>query len=137
MKKTLAVTAGAWVCAALALAGATGTASAADDIVGETYQHAKSALSKQGKSAHVVSTVGDRREWSDCLVVSATPAPELTAYGKKRSGNRVNLSLNCYAYFSTYLAPGYSLESPEGQKLYQEALAKYRKAHAGEAAADD
>ena len=49
----------------------------------------------------------------------------------------MNLSLNCYAYFSTYLAPGYSLESPEGQKLYQEALAKYRKAHAGEAAADD
>ncbi|BBZ30380.1 hypothetical protein MMAD_46750 [Mycolicibacterium madagascariense] len=132
MKKTLAVTMGAWVCAALALAGATGTASAADGVVGETYKHAKSALSKQGKSAHVVATVGDRREWNDCLVVTAVPAPELNAFGKKRGGHRVNLSLNCYASFSTYLEPGYSLESPEGRQMYEEALAKYRAAHAAD-----
>ena len=137
MKKTLAVTAGVLVCAALALAGATGTAAAAaDGIVGETYQQAKKTLRKQGKSTHVVSTVGDRSEWSDCLVVSATPAPELNAYGKTRGGHLVNLSLNCYASFATYLEPGYSMASPQGQELYQEALEKYRQAHAEEAAAD-
>jgi hypothetical protein len=119
--------------AAVALVCGIGTASAEDGVVGETYALAKQALRKQGKTPVVTSTVGDREDWNACLVVSATPAAVLDGFGKSKHKGRVNIALNCYADFATTLSPGFSLQSPEGQKLYQEALDAYRKKKAKEA----
>ena len=35
----------------------------------------------------------------------------------------MNVNLNCYAKYSTGQWPGFSLQSPEGQKIYQADLA--------------
>jgi hypothetical protein len=137
VKKILAACAGVFGCAAVALVCGVGTASADDGVVGETYGHAKIALSRAGKTPVVAATVGDRAEWDDCLVMSATPASPINAFGKKNKGRpKVKVSLNCYANFSTSLSPGFSLQSPEGQKLYQEALDAYRKKEAEAAEAE-
>ncbi len=116
----------------LALGG--GIASADDGVVGQTYKDAKAALSQQGKTPVVASTVGDRKDWDNCVVTSATPAAGVDGFGKQ-SGNKVNVNLNCYAKYSTAQWPGFSIQSPEGQKIYQADLAAKQAKDAQEAAA--
>lgn len=117
MKKILILGAGALGAASvsMALLGA-GVASADDAVVGQTFADAKSALSQQGLSAQVSTTVGDRKDWDACIVTSATKAPGIDGFGDQRNGV-MNVNLNCYATYGTALWPGLSIASPEGREM--------------------
>jgi hypothetical protein len=130
----LAVTAGALGSAAIALALGAGVAAADDGVVGQTYKDAKAALSQQGLTPVVATTVGDRKDWDDCIVTSATPAAGIDGFGNQASG-KMNVNLNCYAKYSTSQWPGFSIQSPEGQKIYQADLAAKQAREAQQAAA--
>ena len=134
VKKILVVSVGALGSAAVALALGGGIASADDGVVGQTYKDAKAALSQRGLTPVVASTVGDRKDWDNCIVTSATPAAGLDGYGNQSRG-KMNVNLNCYAKYSTGLWPGFSIQSPEGQKIYQADLAAKKQREAQEAAA--
>lgn len=134
VKKILVAGIGAFGAAVAALALGGGVASADDGVVGQTYADAKAALSQQGVSAEVATTVGDRKDWDSCIVTSATRAPGLDGFGNQ-SGGKMNVNLNCYAKYSTKLWPGFSLQSPEGQKIYQADLAAKKQQEAQQAAA--
>jgi hypothetical protein len=112
----------------------TGVAGADDGVVGETYADAKVALSRQGMSAEVASTVGDRKDWDQCIVSSATPGSTIDGYGDgRRSVMKVNL--NCYAKYGTALWPGYSLQSPQGREMWEADMAAKRAREAKQRAA--
>jgi hypothetical protein len=95
--KFLVLGAGACGAAAIALtlAGA-GAAHADDQVVGQTYKDAKAAIGQMGLTPVVATTVGDRKDWNDCIVTSANKAPFLDESGNKR-GNQMLVNLNCYA----------------------------------------
>lgn len=134
MKKILAFGVSAIGSAAVALTLGGGVASADDGVVGQTYRDAKAALSQRGLTPVVATTVGDRKDWDACIVTSATPASGIDGFGNTSSG-KMNVNLNCYAKYSTALWPGFSLASPEGQKIYQADLAAKKKKEAAAAAA--
>ncbi|MDP9165921.1 MAG: hypothetical protein M3O32_07650 [Actinomycetota bacterium] len=134
MNKILVAGVGALGASAVAMALGGGVASADDGVVGQTYKDAKAALSQQGKTPVVASTVGDRKDWDECIVTSATPAAGVDGFGND-SGKKVNVNLNCYAKYSTGQWPGFSIQSPEGQKLYQADLSAKQAKEAQEAAA--
>ena len=134
MKKLLVVGVGALGSAAAAFALGAGVASADDGVVGQTYADAKAALSQRGVTPVVASTVGDRKDWDSCIVTSATPAPSIDGFGNQTAG-RMNVNLNCYAKYSTSNWPGFSIQSPEGQKIYQADLAAKKEREAQQAAA--
>jgi len=118
---------------ALSLLGA-GAAAADSDVVGQTLKDAKAALSQQGVSVTVASTVGDRKDWDNCIVTSASKATFKDSSGNL-TGNKVLVNLNCYAKYATGVWPGFSMASPEGQKIYQSDLAAKQKREAEQAAA--
>ena len=97
MKKLLVLGAGACGAAAtaLTLVGAE-IANADDQIVGQTYKDAKAVIGQLGLSPVVATTVGDRKDWDDCIVTSASKAPFLDEAGNKR-GTQMLVNLNCYA----------------------------------------
>jgi hypothetical protein len=110
VKKLVIVGAGA---VALSLVGA-GTAGADDGVVGHTFSDAKSTLSQQGLGAVVATTVGDRQDWDNCIVTSATRATFKDSSGSA-TGNNMLVNLNCYSRHSTANSPGFSAASPEGR----------------------
>jgi hypothetical protein len=132
--KILVVGVGALGSAAVALALSGGVASADDGVVGQTYKDAKATLSQQGKTPVVATTVGDRKNWDECLVTSATPASGLDGFGNS-SGGTVNVNLNCYSTYGTALWPGYSLQSPTGRAMHEADVAKKQQLQAEQAAA--
>jgi hypothetical protein len=93
---------------------AAGTAAADDGVVGHTFSDAKSTLSQQGLGAVVATTVGDRQDWDNCLVTSATRATFKDSSGYA-TGNNMLVNLNCYSRHSTANSPGFSAASPEGR----------------------
>ena len=124
MKKILAVGVGT---AALALALGAGTASAEDGVVGQTYADARSALSQQGFTTVVATTVGDRKNRDACIVTSASKASALDGTGNS-GGSEMRVNLNCYATYGTALWPGFSLASEEGREMHSaDAAAKLQK----------
>lgn len=135
MKKLLVLGAGACGAAAVAatLVGG-GVANADDQIVGQYYKDAKAAISQMGLTPVVATTVGDRKDWDSCIVTSANKAPFLDESGKK-VGNQMLVNLNCYAKYGTALWPGFSLQSPEGRKMYEADLAAKQQREAEAAAA--
>ena len=136
VNKILVAGVGALGSAAVALALGGGVASADDGVVGQTYADAKAALSQRGMAPVVASTVGDRKDWDNCIVTSATPASGIDGFGNQSSA-KMNVNLNCYAKYGTANWPGYSLASPEGQKLYQADLAAKKEKEAAAAAAQE
>jgi hypothetical protein len=126
VKKLLVLGAGACGAAvvALTLVGS-GIATADDQVVGQTYKDAKAAIGQMGLTPVVATTVGDRKDWDDCIVTSANKAPFLDESGNK-TGNQMLVNLNCYAKYSTTNWPGFSLQSPEGRKMYEADLAAGR-----------
>jgi len=135
LKKLLVLGAGACGAAAIAftLIGA-GVASADDQVVGQTYKDAKAAIGQMGLTPVVATTVGDRKDWDNCIVTSANKAPFLDESGNK-TGNQMLVNLNCYAKYSTTNWPGFSLQSPEGRKMYEADLAAKQQREAAAAAA--
>ena len=114
VKKLLVLGAGACGAAAIALTlvGA-GVATADDQVVGQTYKDAKAAIGQMGLTPVVATTVGDRKDWDDCIVTSANKAPFLDESGNK-TGNQMLVNLNCYAKYSTGNWPGFSVAEPGG-----------------------
>ena len=134
MKKFLVIGTGAIGAAAAALALSAGVASADNGIVGQSYKDAKSAIAQRGMTPIVATTVGDRKDWDNCIVTSANPAPFTDGYGQGR-GSQMLVNLNCYAKYSTSQWPGFSIASPQGQKIYQADLAAKKQREAAQAAA--
>jgi hypothetical protein len=137
VKKLLVLGAGACGAAvvALTLVGS-GVATADDQVVGQTYKDAKAAIGQMGLTPVVATTVGDRKDWDDCIVTSANKAPFLDESGNK-TGNQMLVNLNCYAKYSTTNWPGFSLQSPEGRKMYEADLAAKQQREAEAAAAQE
>lgn len=135
MKKLLVLSVGAMGAGAVALSllGAA-TATADDQVVGQTFKDAKAALAQQGMGVTVATTVGDRKDWDNCIVTSASKASFNDSSGNS-TGNNMLVNLNCYAKYATKVWPGFSIASPEGQKIYQEDLAAKKQREAAAAAA--
>jgi len=135
VKKLLVLGAGACGAAAVALTMAGGGVANADDgIVGQYYKDAKAKIAQMGMTPEVATTVGDRKDWDNCIVQSASRASFLDGSGKK-SGNTMLVNLNCYSKYGTYLWPGYSLASPEGRKMWEADMAAKKQKEAEAAAA--
>lgn len=111
-----------------------GVANADDGIVGQYYKDAKAKISQMGFTPEVATTVGDRKDWDNCIVQSANRASFLDGSGNK-TGNRMLVNLNCYSKYGTYLWPGYSLASPEGRKMWEADMAAKKQKEAEAAAA--
>ncbi|MCT7657652.1 hypothetical protein [Mycobacterium deserti] len=112
MKKRLLVTAGSLVAAAVALFGA-GTATAAPDVVGDTYSDAAEAIEEDGGTAVVATRVGDQLEQDECIVVNAWDSAFLRI---DSSEEQVSLALNCAGPFATATNPGASVQNPLGRE---------------------
>jgi hypothetical protein len=56
-----------------------GIANADDQLVGQTFKDAKGAIGQLGLSPVVATTVGDRKDWGDCVVTSENKAPFSTS----------------------------------------------------------
>jgi hypothetical protein len=135
VKKLLVLGAGACGAAAVALTMVGGGVANADDgIVGQYYKDAKAKISQMGMTPEVATTVGDRKDWDNCIVQSANKASFLDGSGKS-TGNRMLVNLNCYSKYGTYLWPGYSLASPEGRKMWEADMAAKKQKEAEAAAA--
>jgi hypothetical protein len=135
VKKLLVLGAGACGAAAVALTIVGGGVANADDgIVGQYYKDAKAKIGQMGLTPEVATTVGDRKDWDNCIVQSANRAPFLDGSGNK-VGNRMLVNLNCYSKYGTYLWPGYSLASPEGRKMWEADMAAKKQKEAEAAAA--
>jgi hypothetical protein len=135
VKKLLVLGAGACGAAAVALTLAGGGVANADDqVVGQYYKDAKAALAQKGMTPVVATTVGDRKDWDNCIVTSATRATFKDSSGNS-TGNNMLVNLNCYAKYGTYLWPGYSLQSPQGRKMWEADMAAKEQKEAAAAAA--
>lgn len=93
MNKILVAGVGALGSAVVALTLGTGLASA-DDVVGQKYSEAKSALSARGMNTQIASTIGGRKSQSDCIVTSAHAAATVDGYGNSKAGTML-VNLNC------------------------------------------
>jgi hypothetical protein len=135
VKKLLVLGAGACGAAAVALTMVGGGVANADDgIVGQYYKDAKGKIAQMGMTPVVATTVGDRKDWDNCIVQSASKSSFLDGSGNK-SGNEMLVNLNCYSKYGTYLWPGYSLASPEGRKMWEADMAAKKQKEADAAAA--
>src|SRR5882757_7310744 len=111
-----------------------GVANADDQIVGQYYKDAKARIGQMGMTPVVATTVGDRKDWDNCIVTSANRSSFLDGSGNK-SGNQMLVNLNCYAKYGTALWPGFSLQSPEGRKMWEADMAAKKQKEADAAAA--
>ena len=111
-----------------------GVASADDAVVGQTLKDAKAALSQQGLGVVVATTIGDRKDWDNCIVTSASKSTFKDSTGTSTGANML-VNLNCYAKYATGLWPGFSAASPEGQAIYEKDLAIKKQREAEQAAA--
>jgi hypothetical protein len=135
VKKLLVL--GAGVCGAAAVALTMvggGVANADDQIVGQYYKDAKARIGQMGLTPVVATTVGDRKDWDNCIVTSANKSSFLDGSGNK-AGNEMLVNLNCYSKYGTALWPGYSLQSPEGRKMWEADMAAKKQKEAEAAAA--
>jgi hypothetical protein len=87
------------------------------NVVGQKYSDAQSALSGAGYKAIVSTTVGDHKQWADCMVtnqVARSIAAPVNSSGS--SSNQVLVSLNCDNTVASAKAPGNSAGSPVGSQ---------------------
>ncbi|MBU9763259.1 hypothetical protein FR943_05285 [Mycobacterium sp. TNTM28] len=118
MNKLVVSGAGAVIAfAAAGLLGA-GAATAAPDVVGETYEDAASAIEGDGGTAKVAVTVGSKLSKDDCVVTQVWDAPFVRDAGDEytHADGEVMLSLNCDGGFAEADHPGASVASPAGRE---------------------
>lgn len=113
--KTLTVLIGAAVGVAATISVGAGIASAAPDVVGQTYKDAKNNIQASGATAVIATRTGGMVDEDKCIVTSAWSKPSPTAIGEDPS-NQVLVALNCNAAIATPGAPGNSAASPEGRQ---------------------
>ncbi|OBK79983.1 hypothetical protein A5650_07140 [Mycobacterium sp. 1164985.4] len=87
-------------------------ATAAPDVVGQTYSDAVSAIEEEGGMAVVAARVGDKLDQGDCIVTNAWDASFLRI---DASGSQVHLALNCAGGYATATNPGASVANPLGR----------------------
>lgn len=87
-------------------------ATAAPDVVGQTYSDAASAIEEEGGTAVVAARVGDKLDQGDCIVTNAWDASFLRI---DASGSQVHLALNCAGGYATATNPGASVANPLGR----------------------
>lgn len=87
-------------------------ATAAPDVVGQTYSDAVSAIEEEGGTAVVAARVGDKLDQGDCIVTNAWDASFLRI---DASGSQVHLALNCAGGYATATNPGASVANPLGR----------------------
>lgn len=92
MKKILVL--GGAAIGSVAMMALGGGIASADDVVGQKFSEAKSALSAQGMGAQVASTIGGRKDLGDCIVTSAHAAPTVDGYGNRKAGTML-VNLDC------------------------------------------
>jgi hypothetical protein len=105
--------------AAAALLGS-GIATAAPDVVGQTYADATTAIEEDGSTAIVAVRTGGKLPQDECIVTNAwdasyvRPIAEDVYFGPAEG--EVMLALNCAGGFATATNPGASLASPMGRE---------------------
>jgi hypothetical protein len=121
VKKLIVVGAGSAfaVAAATSLLFGAGIASAAPDVVGDTYSDAQEAIQESGGSAVVASRFGDKLDESDCIVTNAWDASFLRIDSSDDS--QVNVALNCSGAYASATNPGTSVQNPLGREAKTEA----------------
>jgi hypothetical protein len=121
VKKLIVVGAGLAfaVAAATSLLFGAGIASAAPDVVGDTYSDAQEAIQESGGSAVVASRFGDKLDESDCIVTNAWDASFLRIDSSDDS--QVNVALNCSGAYASATNPGTSVQNPLGREAKTEA----------------
>ena len=107
------------VAAAASLLFGAGIASAAPDVVGDTYSDALEAIEEGGGSAVVASRFGDKLEEGDCIVTNAWDASFLRIDASDES--QVNVALNCSGAYASATNPGTSVQNPLGREAKSEA----------------
>lgn len=117
----------------LALFG-TGTATAAPDVVGDTYADVAEAIEDGGDEAVVVSRVGDKLDQDDCIVTNAWNTSFLRI---DESGSQVHLALNCAGGYATATNPGASVGNPLGRAAKSKAEEEAAKQEEEELAAPE
>jgi hypothetical protein len=103
-------------CAALSLARSGVALADSPDVTGQTYADARGELSGAGYTPVVESTVGDQKEWPNCVVTRAqkrTVQPPPDSSGS--ATNQMLVSLNCEASIASATVPGNSAASPQGK----------------------
>jgi hypothetical protein len=107
---------GAGVLAAVsaALLGA-GVATAAPDVVGQTYSDAKQTIQQTGATAVIATRTGSLADEGNCIVTNAWNKSQVTG-GRNQPSDQVMVALNCNASVATAGAPGNSAASPEGRQ---------------------
>lgn len=94
------------------------------DVTGQKYSDAKTAISQAGLTPVVVTTVGDRKDWSNCLVSNVQQRTEAAPENSSGSSTKEALvSLNCDAAPASATTPGYSAASPEAKAIVAAAQA--------------
>jgi hypothetical protein len=95
------------------------------NVVGQKYGDASTTLSGAGYTPVVRTTVGDRLDWSDCIVTNQQDHTEQPAPNSNGSAvNQTLVSLNCDAAVASATTPGNSLGSPQGRAAAAAAAAK-------------
>jgi hypothetical protein len=99
-----------------------GTASAAPDVVGMTYEDAVAAIEEEGGIPRISVTVGDRQDaMGDCLITFAQDAsfvrPMTDDVYFEGDSDEVLLTLNCNRGVATATTPGLSMASEAGREF--------------------
>jgi hypothetical protein len=113
-----------------------GSASAVNEYVGQTYNDAATAISQNGQSPIIATKVGSFLPTGACMVTGSHSASFLDSSGNN-PGGKVLLNLNCNYTFALAGVPGNSHASPEGKAAYDEAVQKAQEAQAAAQAEQD
>jgi hypothetical protein len=106
---------GAAVGAAAIISVGAGIASAAPDVVGQTYRDAKNNIQAEGAAVVIATKTGGLAELDACIVTQAWDKPSVTP-PRKAPKSEVWVALRCDAAVATPGSPGNSAASPEGRQ---------------------
>jgi beta-lactam-binding protein with PASTA domain len=109
------VGAGVLAAAASAAVLSAGSAAAAPDVVGQTYNDAKQTIQQTGATAIIATRTGSVADESSCVVTNAWDKSQVTG-GRNQPSEQVMVALNCNASVATAGSPGNSAASPEGRQ---------------------
>jgi hypothetical protein len=119
------------VAAAAAISFGSGTAVAADPLVGKTLKDASAVMSENWNATAVVeSVVGSLLDRDSCIVTSWHKSAYLDSSGNKRGTSNIYVNLNCNAAVASAGTPGNSAESAVGrQEVKNNETAEYMNSH--------
>jgi hypothetical protein len=101
--------------ASAAVVGA-GSAAAAPDVVGQTYNDAKQTIQETGATAVIATKTGSLASLDACIVTNAWNKPQVDNPRGGSDQQQVMVALNCNAAVATAGSAGNSAASPEGRQ---------------------